>query len=85
MLDAKKMELPGGTFGQPESQVFGYESALRQLSFGQAAFRRHLERGCDTYIVEEQNFYPQLPQLLKLAGSSTRASSFRIPVRLKPL
>ena len=37
LLDRKLMELPGGTFGQAESQVFGHESALRQLTFGQAA------------------------------------------------
>ena len=68
LLDRGLMELPGGTFGQAESQVFGYESALRQLTFGQAAYRRYLGRGVDTFLVEEQNFFPQLPQLLKLAG-----------------
>ncbi len=68
LVDRGLMELPGGTFGQPESQVFGYESALRQLTFGQAAYRRYLGRGVDTFLAEEQNFFPQLPQILKLAG-----------------
>lgn len=77
MIEAKRMELPGGTFGQAESQVFGYESALRQLTFGQAAYRRHLGRGCDTFIVEEQNFYPQLPQLLRLAGFKYASIQFQ--------
>lgn len=77
LLDRKLMELPGGTFGQPESQVFGHESALRQLTFGQAAYRKHLGRGVDTFIVEEQNFYPQLPQLLKLAGFKYASVQFQ--------
>lgn len=77
LLARGTMELPGGTFGQAESQVFGYESALRQLTFGQAAYRRHLGRGVDTFIVEEQDFYPQLPQLLKLAGFSYASIQFQ--------
>ena len=77
LLDRKLMELPGGTFGQAESQVFGHESALRQLTFGQAAYRKLLGRGVDTYIVEEQNFFPQLPQLLKLAGFKYASVQFQ--------
>ena len=77
LIDQGRMELPGGTFGQAESQVFGHESALRQLTFGQAAFRRHLGRGVDTFIVEEQNFFPQLPQLLKLAGFKHASVQFQ--------
>jgi len=77
LLDRRLMELPGGTFGQAESQVFGYESALRQLTFGQAAYRKHLGRGVDTFIVEEQNFFPQLPQLLKLAGFKYASVQFQ--------
>ncbi len=77
LLDSKRMELPGGTFGQAESQVFGYESAIRQLTFGQAAYRRHLGRAVDTFIVEEQNFFAQLPQLLKLAGFRYASMQFQ--------
>ena len=77
LLDRGLMELPGGTFGQAESQVFGYESALRQLIFGQAAYRRHLGRGVETFLVEEQNFFPQLPQLLKLAGFKYASIQFQ--------
>jgi len=77
LLDRRLMELPGGTFGQAESQVFGYESALRQLTFGQAAYRKHLGRSVDTFIVEEQNFFPQLPQLLKLAGFNYASIQFQ--------
>jgi len=77
LLDRGLMELPGGTFGQAESQVFGYESALRQLTFGQTAYRRYLGRGVDTFLVEEQNFFPQLPQLLKLAGFKYASIQFQ--------
>jgi hypothetical protein len=77
LLDRRLMELPGGTFGQAESQVFGYESALRQLTFGQAAYHKYLGRGVDTFIVEEQNFFPQLPQLLKLAGFKYASVQFQ--------
>ncbi len=77
LLDRGLMELPGGTFGQAESQVFGYESTLRQLTFGQAAYHKHLGRGVDTFIVEEQNFFPQLPQLLKLAGFKYASVQFQ--------
>lgn len=77
LLDQGRMELPGGTFGQAESQVFGYESALRQLTFGQAAYRQYLGRGVETYIVEEQNFYPQLPQLLTLSGFQYASIQFQ--------
>ena len=77
LLDSARMELPGGTYGQAESQVFGYESALRQLTFGQEAYRRHLQRSVDTFIVEEQCFFPQLPQLLKLAGFKHASIQFQ--------
>ncbi len=85
LIDRGLMELPGGTFGQAESQVFGYESALRQLTFGQAAYRQHLGRGVDTYIVEEQNFFPQLPQLLKLAGFKYASIQFQNSGTPEPL
>ena len=77
LVDRGLMELPGGTFSQPQSQVLGYESALRQLTFGQAAYRRYLGRGVDTFLAEEQNFFPQLPQLLKLAGFKYASLQFQ--------
>ncbi len=79
-----RMELVGGTFGQAESQVFGYESAIRQLTFGQAAYQRHLKRCVDTYLVEEQSFFPQLPQLLKLAGFKYASLQFQNSGRPAP-
>ena len=85
LLDKRLMELPGGTYGQAESQVFGYESALRQLTYGQAAYRRHLHRGVATYLVEEQSFYPQLPQLLKLAGFKYASIQFQNSGQVDPL
>jgi len=67
-LQSGRLELVGGTFGQPESQVFGWESALRQLCLGQWTAQKYVGKPIDTYLVEEQSFYTQLPQILKLAG-----------------
>lgn len=76
-LRSGKLELVGGTFGQPESQVFGWESALRQLSFGQATAQKYIGKSIDTYLVEEQSFYTQLPQILKLAGFKYASLQFQ--------
>jgi len=76
-IDSGKMEFVGGTFGQAESQVFGYESALRQLSLGQATAKKYLNRTVITYIVEEQSFYTQLPQILKLTGYKYASLQFQ--------
>ncbi|MEW5974267.1 MAG: hypothetical protein AB1898_00540 [Acidobacteriota bacterium] len=77
LLDSGRMELPGGTYGQAESQIFGYESAIRQLTFGQAAFRKFLGRSVTTFLVEEQCFYSQLPQLLLQAGFKYASVQFQ--------
>lgn len=63
-----RMELVGGTYGQAESQVFGYESAIRQFTYGQKTLLKYTGRKAQTYIVEEQNFYSQLPQILLKTG-----------------
>jgi hypothetical protein len=76
-IDSGKMELVGGTFGQAESQVFGYESAIRQLSLGQAAAKKFLNRNITTYIVEEQSFYTQLPQILLQCGFKYASLEFQ--------
>ena len=76
-VDSEKMELVGGTFGQAESQVFGYESALRQLSLGQSTTKKYLNRYITTYIVEEQSFFTQLPQILMLTGFKYASLQFQ--------
>ncbi len=76
-LRSGRMELVGGTFGQPESQVFGWESALRQLSLGQLTAQKYVGKSIDTYLVEEQSFYTQLPQILMLAGFKYASLQFQ--------
>ena len=76
-LQTGKLELIGGTFGQAESQIFGWESALRQFSFGQMITKKYLGKTIDTYLVEEQSFYTQLPQILKLAGFKYASLQFQ--------
>ncbi|HPN35601.1 MAG TPA: hypothetical protein PK843_13890 [bacterium] len=77
ILRSGKLELVGGAFGQPESQVFGWESALRQLSLGQLTAQKYIGKFIDTYLVEEQSFYTQLPQILKLAGFKYASLQFQ--------
>jgi hypothetical protein len=72
-----KLELVGGTFGQAESQIFGWESALRQLSLGQTTAKKYIGKPIATYLVEEQSFYSQLPQILKLAGFKYASLQFQ--------
>lgn len=40
-----------------ESQVFGYESAIRQFTFGQKTLLEYTGKKAQTYIVEEQIFF----------------------------
>lgn len=72
-----RMELVGGTYGQAESQVFGYESAIRQFTFGQKTLLKYTGRRAQTYIVEEQNFFSQLPQLLIKTGFKYASLQFQ--------
>lgn len=80
-----RMEIVGGTYGQAESQVFGYESAIRQLTLGQATLKGYLGSCATTYIVEEQSFFTQLPQLLRQAGFCYASVQFQNSGRLDPL
>ena len=76
-MQSGRLELVGGTFGQAESQIFGWESALRQLSLGQLTAKKYVGKSIDTYLVEEQSFYTQLPQILKLAGFKYASLQFQ--------
>lgn len=76
-LQSGRLELVGGSFGQAESQVFGWESALRQLSLGQLTAQNYVGKSIDTYLVEEQSYYSQLPQILKLTGFKYASLQFQ--------
>ena len=72
-----RMELVGGTYGQAESQVFGYESAIRQFTYGQKTLLEYTGKKAQTYIVEEQNFFSQLPQILLKTGFKYASLQFQ--------
>lgn len=67
-LDDGKAGIEGGTYGQPLGQDFGAESNLRQLTYGRASILDTLDYPVHTFLVEEQWFHPQLPQLLLTSG-----------------
>ena len=67
-LLAGKLEIIGGTYGQPMGSMVSGESCLRQMVIGQQAVRRVLGIYVDTFLEEEEFSHPQIPQLVKLAG-----------------
>ena len=67
-LDAGRVEIVGGTFGQPMGSMVSGESNLRQLAVGQQTIRRVLGRPVAVFLEEEEMSHPQIPQLLALTG-----------------
>ena len=67
-LLAGKMEIIGGTYGQPMGSMVSGESCLRQMVVGQQAVLRVFGIYVDTFLEEEEFSHPQVPQLVKLAG-----------------
>ena len=63
-LAAKKVELIGGTYGQPLGTMFSGESNIRQRIYGVRAVMRLLGYRPRTFWEEEFDFFPQLPQML---------------------
>lgn len=68
MLADGRAGIEGGTYGQPLGQDFGAESNLRQLTYGRSSILDTLDYSVRAFLVEEQWFHPQLPQLLKTSG-----------------
>ena len=67
-LKAGKVEIIGGTFGQPMGAMVSGESNIRQLVVGQKTIQESLGVLVSTFLEEEEFTHPQLPQLLKGAG-----------------
>ncbi len=68
-LDDGRVEIIGGTFGQPMGSMVSGESNLRQLVVGQQTIRAALGgRGVAVFLEEEEMSHPQIPQLVTLAG-----------------
>ncbi|HZO99049.1 MAG TPA: glycosyl hydrolase-related protein [Terriglobia bacterium] len=63
-----RIEVVGASYGQPYGQFIGGESNVRQRVFGARTVERLFGRRPVTWWEEEFDFFPQLPQILKLTG-----------------
>jgi len=67
-LAADKVEIIGGTYGQPLGTMFGGESNIRQLVYGRETIRKALDYEVATFLDEEEFSHPQIPQIALGAG-----------------
>ena len=67
-LSDRRLEVTGGTYGQPMGSMFSGESDIRQVAFGVADLKRLLGYRPTTFLNEEDFTFPQLPQILRSAG-----------------
>jgi alpha-mannosidase len=67
-LAAGKVELIGGTYGQPMGTTIGGESNVRQIVLGREVIRRALGYDMVTFLEEEEFTHPQIPQIAASAG-----------------
>ena len=67
-LKEGKVEIIGGTYGQPMGSMVSGECNVRQLVVGQQTIQKSLGVLVSSFLEEEEFTHPQLPQLLKGAG-----------------
>ena len=67
-LAAGKVELIGGTYGQPMGTMFSGESNIRQIVVGRETIRKALGYEMVTFLEEEEFTHPQVPQIVAGAG-----------------
>lgn len=67
-LTAGKVELIGGSYGQPMGTTVSGESNIRQIVVGRETIREVLGYEMVTFFEEEEFSHPQLPQILAGAG-----------------
>ena len=67
-LAAGKVELIGGTYGQPMGTTISGESNIRQIVVGRETIRKALGYEMVTFLEEEEFTHPQVPQMAALAG-----------------
>jgi alpha-mannosidase len=67
-LAAGKVELIGGTYGQPMGTTISGESNIRQIVIGREVILKTLGYPLVTFLEEEEFTHPQIPQMVKLAG-----------------
>ena len=63
-----KLELIGGSYGQPMGTMVGGESNIRQLVLGREAIRKSMGYEVATFLEEEEFSHPQVPQIAAGAG-----------------
>ncbi|MBI4584712.1 MAG: hypothetical protein HY717_11920 [Planctomycetes bacterium] len=63
-----KVELIGGSYGQPMGTMFSGESNIRQIAVGRETIRKALDYEMATFLEEEEFTHPQIPQILAGAG-----------------
>lgn len=80
-----KAGIDGGTYGQPLGQDYGWESNIRQLTYGRKAVQAVLDYDVSAFLVEEQWFHPQLPQLLKKSGFKYASLQNQNSGQVKPM
>jgi alpha-mannosidase len=67
-LAAGKLELIGGTYGQPMGTTISGESNIRQVVLGYETIRKALDYDMATFLEEEEFTHPQCPQIAAGAG-----------------
>jgi alpha-mannosidase len=67
-LAAGKVELIGGTYGQPMGTTISGESNVRQIVMGRDVILKALGYPMVTFLEEEEFTHPQIPQIVSLAG-----------------
>ncbi|MDN4527406.1 hypothetical protein [Fictibacillus fluitans] len=67
-LSEGRASIEGGTYGQPFGQDYGWEPNIRQLRYGREVIQKVLDYNVDAFLVEEQWYHPQMPQLLRKSG-----------------
>lgn len=80
-----KAAIEGGTYGQPLGQDYGGESNIAHLIYGKQTIKEILEYDIKTFLVEEQWFHPQLPQLLSQSGFCFASLQCQNSGQVKPL
>jgi alpha-mannosidase len=63
-----KVELIGGTYGQPMGTSISGESNVRQIVMGRQVIQTTFGYAMATFLEEEEFTHPQIPQLASLAG-----------------
>jgi alpha-mannosidase len=76
-ISAGKVEVVGGSYGQPYGLFHGGESNVRQRVYGARAVRRMLGVWPTAFWEEEFDFFPQLPQMLASCGYRSAALFFQ--------